>query len=344
MCMCFAMCVLVGLVDAMDLLMQWLLCICTLFPRVRLVNEINTKSPAAASKPPASAAVNTPAAGPSGGRRDSGKRKGKPAELDTPPGAPGGGRDSGKGQTGETVEGGREDGDGYEGARLSVTPSRGTPSLVPHAIAMATNSTPLSSSVVAAMDIDPVPMAGIPMDTGCEPMELGGEIAINTAVDSALSRTLQTFSEVPPLLRRALNLSDASHDRTPSTDIPSTSKSCRAVRIKQERADTPADQSDVVVKQEEPIAVKQEHSGAELEAALVDFCAEALGRGVLSLREVQDQLLLKQTSISPGHALWEQGVSAAQLESALRLCGAVEVGQPLEMRLFALTHGEKVSM
>ena len=35
-------------------------------------------------------------------------------------------------------------------------------------------------------------------------------------------------------------------------------------------------------------------------------------------------------------------MSDEQLESGLRLCGAVEVGQPLKKRLFALTHNDRV--
>ena len=46
--------------------------------------------------------------------------------------------------------------------------------------------------------------------------------------------------------------------------------------------------------------------------------------------------------MAQGHPLREYGVSDEQLESGLRLCGAVEVGQPLKKRLFALTHNDRV--
>lgn len=305
------------------------------------------KSPGSASKLPASLATDAPADPPSSGRRDSGKgqRKGKPAVSTDK--TPGGGDSERKGQTGGDMVGGYKDGNSEErgNEELSVTPSRRTSSLVPQAIAMATNSTTFCTSPVATMDIDPVSMdTGVPMEIGCEPMEIGGEIAIgDTTLDSVISQTLPIMSDVPPLLRRALNLSDSSHDCTPSTDIPSTSKRQAAVRVKQERADTPVSRPGLIVKQEEPSVVKRESPSAELEAALVEFCTEALDRGVLSLREIQDQLLVKQTSVFSSHPLWEHGISEAQLESALRVCGAVEVGKPLGKRLFALTHGDQVT-
>ena len=89
--------------------------------------------------------------------------------------------------------------------------------------------------------------------------------------------------------------------------------------------------------------VKQEKEGSEeLERALVVFCQETLGQGIVAFSELRDKLLLKQMSVPQGHPLREYGVSDEQLESRLRLCGAVEVGQPLKKRLFALTHNDRV--
>ena len=80
-------------------------------------------------------------------------------------------------------------------------------------------------------------------------------------------------------------------------------------------------------------------------AAVSEFCVEALGRSVLSLTDLRNRLLLKQTTLageSPLHVLSQQGVSDHLLGEGLRHCGAVEVGQPWNKSLFALTHGDPV--
>ena len=278
------------------------------------------KSPGSASKP-GPVAFNTPPDVPTGSGRDSGKgqRKGK-----------------GKRSNIEAEGGGAADTE-LLGPKLSVTPSRHTSSLTPHTIPTATNGVSMDTGSVV-VDTGPVPM-----DTSSVVAPMETELAskhIGTA-GSILSPTHPTSSGMPalsPVLQRALNLNPDPNNQIPQTEvsrIPSTSNSHPSVKIKQERADTPINQPDVIVKHEKP--------STELEAALVEFCEEALGRGVLSLAAIRDKLLLKQTSVSQGHPLREQGVSDSQLESGLRLCGAVEVGQPVGRRLFALTHGNQVN-
>ena len=92
--------------------------------------------------------------------------------------------------------------------------------------------------------------------------------------------------------------------------------------------------------------VKQEPPSDEQLDAVVEFCSEALGRGVLSLLDLRNRLLLKQTTLaseSPLHVLSQQSVSDKLLEEGLTRCRAVEVGQACGKRLFALTHGDPVS-
>ena len=101
------------------------------------------------------------------------------------------------------------------------------------------------------------------------------------------------------------------------------------------------------IKLEQP--VKQEPPSPEQLEAVVHFCSEALGRGVLSLADLRNRLLLKQMSLSVEGAesqvnlLSQQSVSDRVLEEALSHCGAIEVGQPCNKRLFALSHGDAVS-
>ena len=199
---------------------------------------------------------------------------------------------------------------------------------------MATNSVSMDTGSVA-VDTGPVPMDTSSVVAPTERALTGKHIG---AAGSILSPTHPTSSGMPalsPVLQRALNLNPDPNNQTEVSRILSTSNSHPSVKIKQERADTPVNQPDIVVKHEKP--------STELEAALVEFCEEALGRGVLSLAEIRDKLLLKQTLSSQGHPLREQGVSDSQLESGLRLCGAVEVGQPVGRRLFALVHGNQVN-
>ena len=84
----------------------------------------------------------------------------------------------------------------------------------------------------------------------------------------------------------------------------------------------------------------------ELLEAVEDFCSKAVGWGVLSLREVRNRLLLKQATLARKartHVLTQHGVSDKLLEEGLTRCGAIEVGQPCNKRLFALSHGDPVS-
>jgi hypothetical protein len=92
-------------------------------------------------------------------------------------------------------------------------------------------------------------------------------------------------------------------------------------------------------------ALRQDSPSPEQLAAVAEFCVEALGRSVLSLTDLRNRLLLKQTSLageSPLHVLSQQGVSDHLLGEGLRHCGAVEVGQPWNKSLFALTLGDPV--
>jgi len=84
--------------------------------------------------------------------------------------------------------------------------------------------------------------------------------------------------------------------------------------------------------------VKQEEPSQDLVDALMQFCREALGRGVLGLPEIKNKLLLKQASVPGEHPLREQGISEKLLESTLQEVGALEVGQASDRRLFALEH------
>lgn len=105
-------------------------------------------------------------------------------------------------------------------------------------------------------------------------------------------------------------------------------------------------EEDTRPKLERPVQpVSQESPSSEHLAVVAEFCRAALGRGVLSLTDLRNRLLLKQTSLtegSPLHVLSQQGVSDHLLGEGLRWCGAVEVGQPWNKSLFALTHGDPV--
>ena len=89
--------------------------------------------------------------------------------------------------------------------------------------------------------------------------------------------------------------------------------------------------------------VKQEEPSQELLDALMQFCREALGRGVMALTEIKNKLLLKQASLVGEHPLRSHGVSDSLLESALHAVGAMEVGQACGRRLFALEHTGEMS-
>ena len=126
----------------------------------------------------------------------------------------------------------------------------------------------------------------------------------------------------------------------------------QAITMETMLASMETDMLQIQIKQEGPgqqgtldKPVLQDSSSPEHLAAVADFCVEALGRSVLSLSDLRNRLLLKQTSLageSPLHVLCQQGVSDHLLGEGLRLCGAVEVGQPWNKSLFALTHGDPV--
>ena len=90
------------------------------------------------------------------------------------------------------------------------------------------------------------------------------------------------------------------------------------------------------------VPVKQEPPNSDLSESLVQFCVEALGNGILGLPELRDKLLLKQASVEENHPLRLYGVPVSQLEEALSACGAMEVGQSSNRRLFALPNSNKV--
>lgn len=290
-----------------------------------LVHEINTKSPGSASKPLATPTLDTPPealAGGGSGRKESGKGQKKPRMK-------GASTDSQARDKAWDIE---------EGPKLSVTPSRHTPSLMPQDIAVATKTVSMDTGAAATgTDVGPVPM-----DTGVSSLDVGEEIPLSS---NAENTTVSSVShEVSPLLEKAFAIPTTSNEPL-SPLVAIKREQCSASNsgltelaqpIKQERAATPTNQP----LQPHVPSIKQEASG-ELEGALVAFCREALGRGVLSLSGLQNKLLLKQTSVMAGHPLGEQGVSDSQLEEGLRLCGAVEVGQPLGIRFFALTHEDQ---
>ena len=89
----------------------------------------------------------------------------------------------------------------------------------------------------------------------------------------------------------------------------------------------------VIVKKE----VKEEVEVKEVDMAfVVDLCQEAVGRGVVGMKEVKDVLLLRQLEAGPGNdAIPQEGVSEALLERGLEICGAIEVGKAAGKRLFA---------
>ena len=80
----------------------------------------------------------------------------------------------------------------------------------------------------------------------------------------------------------------------------------------------------------------------ELVSLLSEFCCESLGRGVVGINELKDKLLLKQSSVVTDHPLRMCGVSDSLMLSAIDTCGAMQVGQAVGKRLYALTHGDKV--
>lgn len=244
-----------------------------------------------------------------------------------------GGKEVGKGKGKSKGKGGARDSDAddnqdIQAPKLSLTPSRLSSSssgLAPQAIAMTMGSVSMDIGGVSItsvkeekglvpkdvlavpMDMASVPMDmdNVPMDMDNVPMDVGMEVAINSRRDESL-----------PLHKLLAPVSQEIPATTMTSNPGSSSQS--------------------------PVAVKQEEPNPELLEAVVHFCRETLGRGVVGLRDIRNRLLLKQGSVETGHPLREQGVSHTQLESGLKLCGAVEVGQPLGARLFALPHNDQV--
>ena len=155
--------------------------------------------------------------------------------------------------------------------------------------------------------------------------------------------------------KRARSMSASESASVPSADLASVKMKLEPLTPSRQSLPTPhsiametvaAPMETDVISRSKPAKleqqVKQEPPTSEQLSAVVEFCSEALGRGVLSLHDLRNRLLLKQTSLageSPLHVLSQQGVSDKLLEEGLRLCGALEVGQPCDRRLFALAHG-----
>lgn len=93
----------------------------------------------------------------------------------------------------------------------------------------------------------------------------------------------------------------------------------------------------VIVKKEIKTEIKEEEEEKAVDMGfLMNLCQEAVGRGVVGMKEVKDQLLMRQLEAGPGStAVPQEGVSEVLLERALELCGAVEVGRPAGKKLFA---------
>ena len=177
-----------------------------------------------------------------------------------------------------------------------------------------------------------------PHSQSAGPVKLvSGEQLVKNAQKKAKSMLASETKPLPPLTpARDSNL--APQAITMETILASMETDMLQRQVKQE-------QLVQQVRQEKPV-INQESPSPEQLAAVADFCAEALGRGVLSLTDLRNRLLLKQTTLageSPLHVLSQQGVSDHLLGEGLRLCGAVEVGQPWNKSLFALTHGDPVS-
>ena len=292
----------------------------------RLLNEINLKSPGS-SRPLGGSLSDTP------------------TDATTVGGA-GGGSSGGKGQRKPRVKGG-----GKDASELSLTPSRHSSSSgpMPHACSDA-----VPKSLTADMDNASLNARPVPMETEAVPMDMGSEIAVSSSsVQEQLSPLNLLSPTVPASATNSeviVTASASDHSLQLTTEaIPTISVSSlpfqSAINIKQEKVIEPersiVKQEFLEVKQEIPVKQEKEES-EELQRTLVVFCQEALGRGIVAFSELRDKLLLKQTSVAQGHPLREYGVSDEQLESGLRLCGAVEVGQPLKKRLFALTHNDRV--
>ena len=92
----------------------------------------------------------------------------------------------------------------------------------------------------------------------------------------------------------------------------------------------------VIVKKEIEEEVMEEVKEVDL-SFLVGLCREAVGRGVVGMKDVKDVLLMRQLEAGPDSSpgVPQEGVTDAVLERALGMCGAVEVGQMYGKRLFA---------
>ena len=200
-----------------------------------------------------------------------------------------------------------------------LTPSRpsSTYELTPQTIVMTKNAIP------KLIDAIPIPTDSIPMDmdmpkdtmstdtmpTDTIPMDMGSEVTVNSSGDEHMSPYHRPMLSPP--------LSSLVHQAM--SNYPSINQSV---------------QLDVPIKEEEP--------DSELLDAIIELCQDTIGRRVVSFNEIKDKLLLKQASLEEGHPLREQGVPDSLLDRGLRLCGAVEVGQPWDRRLFALPLDDEV--
>jgi len=128
----------------------------------------------------------------------------------------------------------------------------------------------------------------------------------------------------------------------PSSSNISKGKAGTASSMLPKAADTPQRSGtsvdlppQVIVKKEIEEEVKEEK--AVDVSFLVGLCQEAVGRGVVEMKEVKDLLLMRQLEAEPGGSsgVPQEGVTDALLERALGMCGAVEVGQMHGKRLFA---------
>ena len=326
-----------------------------MFITCRLVREVHLKSPAAA-KPPVTQSKDTPLssshpAGTSGsgsGGKGLGKAQKKPKGKDSS-------KDSDAAEGGDTAA-----------SKLSLTPSRHTSaaSLVPQAIPMTTDTISMDTPSVTTVP-EAVPMVTDAVDTGINMVSQAthvtkgsvsmdtGPLSINTdsvPMDTnAIPVAMNVQTDTVPM--DTLPTGVAREVAIPSNDEAAGFKS----PVKIERPDTPPPPP-ILLSPAEPVPgssssgcvmnmpIKQEKLNPELSDTLVSFLCETLGRSVLSFGDVRDRLLLKQMSAEPGHLLREGGVSDAQLEAGLRLCGAMEVGQSQGRRMFALTHNNEVSV
>lgn len=251
-------------------------------------------------------------------------------------------------------------------SNLPLTPTRRKPStsaLTPQAIAMTVGSVSMETNPMDTSD----PFAADTPFLGANdmPMDLEKEVAVDGCglsvplepqnlemVSQASALTSNTLNSGldEPLLHQKSPVSTIASRVVPLTSVPLSPPDIlikqepdnQEVSIKRETSESvPFVKKEPAVEQERPAPAPAQRE-EPLTDAVADFCRDALGRGVIGLGDLKDKLLLKQISVGAGHPL-QQGVSDAVLEGALGLLGAVEVGQPLGKRLFALPHNDVVT-